>query len=49
MKRSVPTGVKVKASSGIRTYETAIELINAGAERLGTSAGAKIIADAPKN
>jgi len=49
MKQSVPAGVKVKASSGIRSYETAIALINAGAERLGTSAGAKIIADAPKS
>lgn len=49
MKRSVPPGVKVKASSGIRTYEAAVALIEAGAERLGTSAGAKIIADAPGN
>ncbi len=35
--------VQVKASSGIRTYEDAMALINAGAERLGTSAGIAII------
>lgn len=48
MKGAVPAGVRVKASSGIRSYEAAAELIAAGADRLGTSAGAKIIADAPK-
>ena len=35
--------VQVKASAGIRTYEDAMALINAGAERLGTSAGIAII------
>ena len=35
--------VHVKASSGIRTYEDALALIEAGAERLGTSAGIAII------
>ena len=35
--------VQVKASSGIRTYEDAIALIEAGAERLGTSSGIAII------
>lgn len=43
MKASVGPGVKVKASSGIRSYEQAKALIDAGAERLGTSAGAAII------
>ena len=43
MKANVTNGVKVKASSGIRTYEDAMALIEAGAERLGTSAGIKII------
>lgn len=43
MRASVPASVKVKASSGIRSYEQAIALIEAGAERLGTSAGAAII------
>ena len=43
MKNTVTNGVKVKASSGIRTREDALALIEAGAERLGTSAGIKIV------
>ncbi len=35
--------VKVKASGGIRTREDALKMIEAGASRLGTSAGIKII------
>ena len=46
MKANIADGVKVKASSGIRNYEQAKALIEAGAERLGTSAGAKILEDA---
>lgn len=38
LKAWVGEGVKVKASGGIRTREFALELIKAGAERLGTSA-----------
>ena len=38
LKAWVGEGVKVKASGGIRTREFALELIEAGAERLGTSA-----------
>lgn len=34
---------KVKASGGIRTLENALEMLNAGAERLGTSSGISII------
>lgn len=33
----------VKASGGIRDYETAVKMINAGASRLGTSAGIEIV------
>lgn len=36
-------GLKVKASGGIRDKETAINMINAGASRLGTSSGVKIV------
>lgn len=43
MRDSVPSFMKVKASGGIRDYETAIEMISAGADRIGTSAGIKII------
>lgn len=35
-------GLGVKASGGIRDYETALKMIEAGAERLGTSSGVKI-------
>ena len=36
-------GLKVKASGGIRDRETAIKMIEAGASRLGTSSGVKIV------
>ena len=36
-------GLQVKASGGIRDKETAIAMLNAGASRLGTSSGVKII------
>lgn len=36
-------GLKVKASGGIRDKETALNMINAGASRLGTSSGVKIV------
>ena len=38
-----PYGLMVKASGGIRDRETAEKLIKAGATRLGTSSGVKII------
>ncbi len=38
-------GLMVKASGGIRDREAAIEMINAGADRLGTSSGVKIVSD----
>ncbi len=36
------TNVKIKASGGIKTYQQAVDLINAGAQRLGTSSGVQI-------
>ena len=39
-----PYGLKVKASGGIRDKEAALKMLEAGAERLGTSSGVKIIA-----
>lgn len=36
------SGLKVKASGGIRDKETALKMIEAGASRLGTSSGVKI-------
>lgn len=46
MKANVSGSVKIKASAGIRSYDDAMALIEAGAERLGTSAGAKIVESA---
>lgn len=44
MKKSVPPGVGIKASGSIKTKELAIQLIEAGADRLGTSSGISIVA-----
>ena len=33
----------VKASGGVRDYDSAVAMIKAGATRLGTSSGAKIV------
>lgn len=41
-----PYGLKVKASGGIRDRKKALEMINAGADRLGTSAGVNIVCGA---
>ncbi len=38
-----PYGLKVKASGGIRDKETALKMLETGAERLGTSSGVKIV------
>lgn len=43
MKSIVGEDVKVKAAGGIRSYETAIAMIEAGAERIGTSSSLKIL------
>jgi deoxyribose-phosphate aldolase len=41
----VGPGIKIKASGGIRTYDDALKMIEAGANRLGTSSGVKIMED----
>lgn len=46
MRKYADKNVKVKASAGIRDYETAMKMIAAGADRIGTSAGAKIVENA---
>jgi len=45
MKSVVGDDVKVKAAGGIRDLETALAMIDAGAERLGTSSGIKIVTE----
>lgn len=43
MKSTVKDVCKVKAAGGIRSYDDAMKMINAGADRLGCSAGIKIM------
>lgn len=43
MRSVLPPEVGIKASGGIKTKEQAIEMINAGADRLGTSSGVAIV------
>lgn len=43
MRASVSPHVGVKASGGVRDYETAVRMITAGANRLGTSSGVSIV------
>lgn len=45
MRETVGSKMGVKASGGIRTRESALELIAAGATRIGTSSGTKIVAE----
>ena len=46
MKANLSGNTQIKASAGIKTYEQTMALIEAGADRIGTSAGAAIMADA---
>lgn len=43
MRKNLPAHIQIKASGGIRTYESAKQLIDAGATRLGCSAGVAIV------
>ncbi len=43
MKQSIPSAMEVKASGGIRSYEDAKAMVDAGATRLGTSSGIAIV------
>jgi len=48
MRKAVGDRMKVKAAGGIRTYEQARALLEAGADRIGTSAGVEIVRGAPQ-
>jgi deoxyribose-phosphate aldolase len=48
MRRVVGDAVGVKASGGIKDWETAAAMLAAGATRLGTSSGVAIVEGAPK-
>lgn len=43
MKQTVKDQAEVKASGGVRTYEDALKMIEAGATRIGTSNGVDIV------
>jgi deoxyribose-phosphate aldolase len=43
MRQHLPSSIKLKASGGIRTYEQAMQMIGAGADRLGCSASIAIV------
>ena len=43
MRQTVGQDIGVKASGGIKSYEDAVKMIKAGATRLGTSSGVKIM------
>jgi deoxyribose-phosphate aldolase len=45
IRATIGQSMKIKASGGIRSYDDAMKMISAGADRLGTSSGIKIIED----
>jgi deoxyribose-phosphate aldolase len=47
MRQTVGDRLGVKASGGVRTYEDALRMIEAGASRLGMSSSAAVLAEAP--
>src|SRR6266566_3071338 len=48
MRSSLLPEIQIKAAGGIRSYAEALQLLQAGASRLGTSSGIKIIEEARK-
>ncbi|PZP40800.1 MAG: deoxyribose-phosphate aldolase [Pseudopedobacter saltans] len=49
MRKNLPDNIQIKASGGIRHYDFAKQLIDAGATRLGCSASVAIVNEAPTN
>ena len=48
MRKAVGNSAKIKAAGGIRDAKTAIEMIEAGADRIGTSSGVNIVKELEK-
>jgi deoxyribose-phosphate aldolase len=46
MKAAIPSGMKVKASGGMRKWEDVVPILEAGADRLGVSASLNILGGA---
>ncbi|TVP48637.1 MAG: deoxyribose-phosphate aldolase [Mongoliibacter sp.] len=49
MRENLPSNVGIKASGGIKSYAQAIAMIEAGADRIGTSSGVEIVKEAQSN
>ncbi len=49
LKKNIDTSVRVKASGGIKDLKTAMEMLEAGASRLGTSSGVAICENKKSN
>ena len=49
MRTTLPSSVGIKAAGGIKDYDTAVAMIKAGADRIGTSSGVKIMEEARGN
>lgn len=47
MKATVGDTMKVKAAGGVRTYEDMVRIVEAGADRIGTSAGCSLVQGKP--
>lgn len=43
LRELLPDSIKIKASGGIRTKDDALQMIEAGADRIGTSAGVTLV------
>lgn len=48
LKRSLSGGAMVKAAGGISSLERALEMVKAGADRIGTSSGVRIMEEWPR-
>jgi deoxyribose-phosphate aldolase len=47
LRKLLAPGIRIKVSGGIRTYAGARALLDAGADRLGSSHGVQLIEDMP--
>ena len=49
MRKNLPRSVGIKASGGIKNYDQALQMIQSGADRIGTSSGVAIVSDQKNN
>ena len=48
MRETIGDRLRIKAAGGIRTYEDALAMLEAGADRIGSSSGVVIVSAAPR-